>query len=85
MSTNTAEKSSETSRLAQWMPILSWLQGKGIDVYLADVHGPLREQSRETGLLEEIGEDHVSATLDLAVKTAEAALSTPPAEGAPAA
>jgi MFS superfamily sulfate permease-like transporter len=51
------------------------LQDKGINIYLADVHEPLFEHGRETGLLQAIGEDHVFATLDLAVKAAETAVS----------
>ena len=49
------------------------LHGRGIDVYMADVHGPVIEHGRKTGLLESIGEDHVFPTVDLAVRTIEAA------------
>jgi SulP family sulfate permease len=48
------------------------LQGRGMAVMLADVHLPVREFSRKTGLLDLIGEDHVFATVDLAVQQAEA-------------
>lgn len=44
------------------------LHGGGIDVYLADVHAPVLEVSRQMGLLESIGEDHVLPTVDLAVR-----------------
>jgi MFS superfamily sulfate permease-like transporter len=44
------------------------LHGKGIDVYLAEVHAPVLEYGRKTGLLESIGEDHVFPTVDLAVR-----------------
>jgi sulfate permease, SulP family len=47
------------------------LHGKGIDVYLADVHTPVLEYGRKTGLLESISEDHVFPTLDLAVRSIE--------------
>ncbi len=48
------------------------LHENGIDVYLADVHAPVLEHGRKTGLLESIGEDHVFATVDLAVRSVEA-------------
>ena len=44
------------------------LHGKGIDVYIADVHAPVLEHGRKTGLLESIGEDHVFPTVDAAVR-----------------
>jgi MFS superfamily sulfate permease-like transporter len=47
------------------------LHGKGIDVYFADVHAPVLEHGRKTGLLESIGEDHVFLTVDAAVKMIE--------------
>ena len=40
---------------------------KGIDIYLADVHVPVLEFGRKTGLLESIGKDHVFPTVDAAV------------------
>ncbi len=43
------------------------LREKGIDAYIADVHLPVLEESRKTGLLEFMGEDHVFPTLDAAV------------------
>jgi MFS superfamily sulfate permease-like transporter len=49
------------------------LQEKGIEVYLADVHAPVLEYVRKTGLLESIGEDHIFPTVDLAVRAIEAA------------
>ena len=48
------------------------LHGKGIDVYLADVHAPVLEHGRKTGLLEAVDEDHVFPTVDLAVRSIEA-------------
>jgi SulP family sulfate permease len=55
------------------------LQGKGMAVAMADVHTPIREFSRKTGLLELVGEDHLFPTVDLAVRSmaATAAASTP--------
>jgi SulP family sulfate permease len=49
------------------------LRGRGIGVYLAETHAPVLEHARKTGLLESIGEDHVFATVDLAVRSIEAA------------
>jgi STAS domain len=40
------------------------LQVKGIAVYLADVHAPVREFRQRTGLLELISEDHIFPTVD---------------------
>ncbi len=48
------------------------LQGNGIQVYLAEVHAPVLDHGRKTGLLESIGEDHVFPTVDLAVGSIEA-------------
>ena len=52
------------------------LQGKGMAVAMADVHTPVREFSRKTGLLELIGEDHLFPTVDLAVRSMEATVAT---------
>ena len=40
-------------------------------VYFAEVHTPIREFSRRTGLLELIGEDKIFPTLDALVRLAE--------------
>ena len=47
------------------------LRGKGIDVYIADVHVPVREYAAKLGLIELIGEDHVLPTIDSAVRYIE--------------
>ena len=52
------------------------LHGNGIDVYLAEVHAPVLEYGRQTGLLEAIGEDHVFPTVDAAVRAIEPAAVT---------
>ncbi len=49
------------------------LRGKGLAVYVADVHAPVREFSRRAGLLEFSGEDRVFPTVDLAVQFVETA------------
>jgi len=48
------------------------LRRNGIDVYLADVHAPVLEQSRRMGLLEEIDESSVFPTVESAVRHIEA-------------
>jgi len=47
------------------------LRGNGIDVYWAEVHAPVLEYGRQTGLLDAIGEDHVYPTVDAAVRAIE--------------
>jgi SulP family sulfate permease len=47
------------------------LHGKGIEVYLADVHAPVLEVGGKAGLREIIGEDHVFPTVDSAVRSIE--------------
>ncbi len=49
------------------------LRGRGIEVYFAELHGPVLEFAATTGLLEEIGEDHLFATVDAAVFSTAAA------------
>ena len=47
------------------------LRGKGIDVYITDVHVPVREYAAKLGLIELIGEDHVLPTINSAVRYIE--------------
>jgi high affinity sulfate transporter 1 len=47
------------------------LEGQGIEIYAAEVHAPVREFSRRTGLFEVIGEDHIFPTVDAAVRFIE--------------
>ena len=47
------------------------LKDKGIDIYVAELHGPVREFGQRTGLLELIGEDHIFPTVDMAVRFIE--------------
>ncbi len=51
--------------------LIKELCAKGIAVYLADVHTPVRQFSRRAGLLEVIREDQVFPTVDLAVRFVE--------------
>ena len=48
------------------------LHGEKIDVFIADVHVPVLEHGRKTGLFELIGEDHVFHTVEEAVNCFEA-------------
>jgi MFS superfamily sulfate permease-like transporter len=47
------------------------LKGKGIDLYVADLHGPVLESGKRMGLTETIGEDHIFPTVDAAVRFIE--------------
>ncbi len=51
--------------------LFSELKSKGIEIYVAELHGPVREFSQRTGLFEMIGEDHVFPTVEAAVKFIE--------------
>ncbi len=51
--------------------LISELQGKGIAVYVAQVHAPVREFGKKTGLLDMIGEDHIFQTIDEAIHAIE--------------
>jgi len=48
--------------------LVKGLHGQGIAVYTAEVHAPVRDFSRKTGLLDLIGADHVFPTVDAAVQ-----------------
>ncbi len=47
------------------------LKEKGIDIYVAELHEPVREFAQRIGLLELIGDDHIFPTLDAAVRFLE--------------
>jgi MFS superfamily sulfate permease-like transporter len=47
------------------------LHEKNITIYLADVHKPLIEASRKSGMLMELGEYHVFPSVDAAVRHIE--------------
>lgn len=51
--------------------LLKELQGKGIAVYLADVHAPVYEYAARSGLLEIVGQTNVFPTVDAAVRYIE--------------
>ena len=48
--------------------LVKQLYGKGIEVYLADVHAPVLEAGGKAGLRESIGEEHVFPTVEAAVR-----------------
>ena len=47
------------------------LQKQGIEIYVAEVHAPVREFSRRTGLMQLVGQDHEFPTVDSAVRYIE--------------
>jgi MFS superfamily sulfate permease-like transporter len=47
------------------------LKRKGISVYIAEMHAPVREFAQRVGLLQVIGEDHIFPTVDSAVRFIE--------------
>ena len=51
--------------------LIKTVRENGIDWYVADVHAPVIERGRETGLLDVIGPEHIFPTLEAAVKQAE--------------
>jgi len=53
--------------------LVKQLREGGLQVYFADVHAPILDRGRQTGLLEAIGEDYVFPTVDAAVRHIEAA------------
>ncbi len=52
--------------------LVKQLREGGLEVCFADVHAPILERGRQTGLLDVIGEDSVFPTLDAAVRHLEA-------------
>jgi MFS superfamily sulfate permease-like transporter len=52
--------------------LVAELQGAGMTVAFANVHAPVLERARETGLVGVAGEDRVFPTVDLAVRDLEA-------------
>jgi hypothetical protein len=51
--------------------LVKQLRDGGLTVCFADVHAPILERGRETGLLEAIGEDNVFPTVDVAAQHLE--------------
>jgi MFS superfamily sulfate permease-like transporter len=57
------------------------LRGAGVAVYFANVHAPVLERARETGLYEAVGDQFVLPTVDVAVRALEEGASSPDGEG----
>ncbi len=51
--------------------LLTELKDQGIEIYVAELHGTIKEFIKKTGLLELIGEDHIFPTVDAAVNFLE--------------
>ena len=51
--------------------LVAELRGIGVAVYFANVHAPVLERARETGLYEAVGDPFVLPTVDLAVRALE--------------
>jgi high affinity sulfate transporter 1 len=47
--------------------LLAELMANGIEIYVAEMHAPVREFAQRSGLLEVIGENHIFPTVDAAV------------------
>jgi high affinity sulfate transporter 1 len=47
--------------------LLTELKNQGINIYVAELHGTIREFIQRTGIMEIIGEDHIFPTIDAAV------------------
>ncbi len=60
--------------------LVAELRDGGMAVYFADVHAPVLERARETGLLEIVADGHVFPTVDLAVREIEGHAAQPPGE-----
>lgn len=68
---STAQDELDLTSLDVLKGMVKELQGKGVAVYVAELHTPVREYLRHTGLLDMIGEQNVFPTLDLAVRHVE--------------
>ena len=51
--------------------LLTELKEQGIDIYVAELHGTIREFIQRTGIIEIIGEDHIFPNIDAAVNFIE--------------
>jgi MFS superfamily sulfate permease-like transporter len=69
-----AQEEIDVTSTAAITGLVNELRGRGIDVYMADVHAPVLENGRKTGLVPTIGEDRIFLTVDSAAKAAELAI-----------
>ena len=51
--------------------LIKELKNKGVAIYVAELHTPVREFIRQNGLLDLIGEQNIFQTVDLAVSYIE--------------
>jgi SulP family sulfate permease len=65
---STAQDQLDLTSINMLKSLVRELQGKGIAVYVAEVHAPVLELAHHTGLLDLLGEDHVFPTVDAAVR-----------------
>ena len=68
---STAQEQIDITSTDMIKSLVKELQGNGIELYLAEVHAPVLEYGRKSGILESIGEDHVFPTVDLALRSIE--------------
>ncbi|PWB53389.1 MAG: hypothetical protein C3F13_09610 [Anaerolineales bacterium] len=68
---STAEDNLDITSVEMLKSLLGELKGKGIAVYVADVHAPVAEAARRMGLNELISKDHGFPTVDAAVNFLE--------------
>jgi SulP family sulfate permease len=61
--------------------LVAELRGVGVAVYFANVHAPVLERARETGLYEAVGDQFVLPTVDVAVRALEKQASSRDGEG----
>ncbi len=61
--------------------MIAELRGRDVEVYFANVHAPVLERARETGLLEAVDAEHVLRTVDLAVRAVQQSEGPPPSPG----
>ncbi|MEM6265352.1 MAG: solute carrier family 26 protein [Bacteroidota bacterium] len=59
----------DSSALHMMHDLIEDYRKAGIELYMADVKGPIRDTLKRSGVLDMLGEDHMFMTIDLAVKT----------------
>ena len=64
----TAQDQLDLTSINMLKSLVRELQGKGIAVYVAEVHAPVLELARHSGLLDLLGENPVFPTVDTAVR-----------------
>jgi MFS superfamily sulfate permease-like transporter len=67
----TAQDNLDITSAEMLKSLVKELKDKGIEIYAAEVHAPVREAARRMGLVELIGKDHGFPTVDAAVNFLE--------------